>query len=211
MKKIMVIGASGLLGSNLVRLLKVHSEVMEVSFTGSGLTTDIADSQSLKRLFNTVGPVDGIACVAGMVHFVPWAQATDLDWSHGLANKLMGQINIVRLGAALVRDGGAITLTTGVLAQHPMPGSCIVTTVNCAIEGVVRAAALELGSRIRINAVSPGWVAETMQAMGNDATQGLPAADVARHILQQLEFGATGSVLVAARKAKVEAVHHEQT
>jgi NAD(P)-dependent dehydrogenase (short-subunit alcohol dehydrogenase family) len=151
-------------------------------------------------LFERVGPVDGIACVAGMVRFVPLVQASDEDWAHGLANKLMGQVNIARFGASFVRDGGAITLTTGVLAQYPMPGGTIVTTVNAAVEGFVRAAAVELGPRVRINAVSPGWVTETLQAMGMDQSPGLPAAAVAEQYVRQLENGQSGSVLVAAKQ-----------
>ena len=202
MKKIMVIGATGLLGSHLVQLLKSQDQpiqVVEVSLNGAGLKADIADAQSLRRLFAEVGPLDGIACTAGMVRFVPWARASDDDWKHGIANKLMGQINVIRLGAASVRKGGAITLTTGVLAQYPMPGSAIVTTVNAAVEAAVRAAAVELGVGLRINAVSPGWVAETMQAMGMNPAAGLPAKDVAQRLLDQLMTGASGSVLVAAR------------
>lgn len=202
MKKIMVIGATGLLGSHLVQLLKSQArpiEVVEVSLNGAGLHVDIANAQSLHRLFHQVGPLDGIACAAGLARFVPWAQTSDDDWAHGIANKLMGQINVIRCGAASVRNGGAITLTTGVLAQYPVPVSAIVTMVNAAVEATVRAAAAELGAGLRINAVSPGWVTETMQAMGMNPTAGMSAKDVAQRLLDQLMSGASGSVLVAAR------------
>jgi NAD(P)-dependent dehydrogenase (short-subunit alcohol dehydrogenase family) len=200
MKKILVIGSSGLLGSHLVKALQGKAEVAEAALNRAPLKVDIADPASLKSLFQKVGPVDAIACIAGMVRFVPWANASDDDWAHGLANKLMGQVNIVRLGTAFVRDGGSITLTTGVLAQHPMPGASIVTTVNAAVEGFVRAAAVELGTRVRVNAVSPGWVAETMRAIGMNPAAGLPAARVAECFVQQIESGAQGSIVIAARQ-----------
>jgi NAD(P)-dependent dehydrogenase (short-subunit alcohol dehydrogenase family) len=199
MNKILVIGATGLLGSHLVKALQGKAEVIEASYRKSPLKVDISDPASLKRLFEMAGPVDGIACLAGMARFVPWDRASDEDWSHGLANKLMGQVNVVRFGAAVVRDGGAITLTSGVLAQHPMQGGAIVTTVNAAVEGFVRAAALETGPRLRINAVSPGWVAETLQVLGMDPTIGLRAAAVAEYYVRQLEDGESGNILVAAK------------
>ncbi len=199
MKRVLVIGASGLLGSHVVKALEGKVEVLEASFGRAQLKVDITDPASLKSLFAKVGTVDAIVCAAGMARFVPWSQASDDDWAHGLANKLMGQVNVVRLGALSVRDGGAITLTTGVLAQHPMSGGSIVTTVNAAIEGFVRATGVELGSRPRVNAVSPGWITETLQSMGMDPSQGLSAALAAASYVQQIESGAAGSVLVAAR------------
>jgi NAD(P)-dependent dehydrogenase (short-subunit alcohol dehydrogenase family) len=201
MKRILVIGSSGLLGSHLVKALHSRAEVIEASFSRAQLKVDISDPASLKSLFQRVGLVDGIACTGGTARFVSWEGASDEDWAHGLANKLMGQVNVVRLGASFVRDGGAITLTTGVLAQHPMPGASIITTVNAAVEGFVRAAAVELGSRVRINAVSPGWITETLQAMGMDTAAGLPAARVAEYFVQQMESGAQGSIVLAARQA----------
>jgi NAD(P)-dependent dehydrogenase (short-subunit alcohol dehydrogenase family) len=200
MNRVLVIGSSGLLGSHLVKALAGKAEVVEASRSTAPLQVDISDTASLRRLFERVGAVDGIACTAGMVRFVPWAGATDDDWAHGVANKLLGQVNVARLGAPYVRDGGAITLTTGVLAQHPMPGGAIATTANAAIEGFARAAAVEIGSRIRVNVVSPGWIAETLAAMGADPAPGLPAAEAAEYFIRQLESGPAGSVLAAAKR-----------
>ena len=145
-----------------------------------------------------MGQVDGIVCTGGAARFKPWDEANDDDWAFCLANKLMGQVNVVRYGAKHVRSGGAITLTTGVLAQYPMPGGAMITTVNAAVEAFVRAAAVE-PLPVRVNAVSPGWVAETLQAMGRDPAAGIPAADVAQVFLRQLREGAAGSVALAAR------------
>ena len=140
------------------------------------------------------------ACsTAGLVHFRGFKEASDADWQYGLANKLMGQINVVRQGAEHVQPGGAIVLTTGVLAQYPMPGSSIVTTVNAAVEAFVKAAALELNGQVRVNAVSPGWISETLTSMGMDAAAGLPAAEVAKAYQSLLENDSTGAVHVAAK------------
>ena len=38
-----------------------------------------------------------------------------------LANKLMGQVNVVRYGMKSVRPSGAMTLTTGLAAQYTSP------------------------------------------------------------------------------------------
>ena len=71
--------------------------------------------------------------------------------------------------------------------------------MNAAVEGFVRAAAIEVGRGVRVNAVSPGWVAETLSAMGRDPSPGLPAAQVAERYLRLIDSDANGTVLVAAK------------
>jgi NAD(P)-dependent dehydrogenase (short-subunit alcohol dehydrogenase family) len=125
--------------------------------------------------------------------FAPLVQLTDADFQFCLDNKLMGQVNLVRLGLDHVAERGSFTLTTGILARSPMPGSAAISLVNAGVEGFVRVAALEAPRGIRVNAVSPPWVSETLQALKMDPTQGLPAAVVARSYLRSVTGSATGS------------------
>ncbi len=197
-KKVLLIGASGLLGANIAKALEGKVQIIASSLHNFNYSVDISDEHSLKNLFEKVGEVDGIICTAGLANFADWRKATSDDWSFAIKNKMMGQINILRFGASVVKDGGAIVLTTGLLAQHPIAGSGIVSTVNAAVEAAVRSAALELSGRIRINAVSPGWIKETLKAMGMNTDSGLSAAEVANFFVEQFETGANGSIAVAA-------------
>jgi NAD(P)-dependent dehydrogenase (short-subunit alcohol dehydrogenase family) len=113
---------------------------------------------------------------------------------------LMGQINLVRLGAASITDGGSFTLTSGVLATRPTPGGAAISVVNAGVDAFARAAALELPRGIRINSVSPPWVSETLTAMGRDPSGGLPAADVARSYAESVEGKQTGAVITPKRR-----------
>jgi len=198
MSKTLVIGAAGLLGSHVVKTLGAENCIR--ASRSSPEKVDISDPASLKALFDRIGIVDGIVCAGGAARFKPYDQQTDEDWAFSLANKLMGQINVVRFGAKAVKPGGAITLTSGVLAQHPMPGGTIVTPVNAAVEAFVRAVSVEPAlAQVRVNCVSPGWVAETLKAMGRDPSAGIPAAEVAQAFLRQQREGAAGSVALAAK------------
>ena len=197
MSKTLVIGAAGLLGSRVVEALG-EDQCIRAS-RNSGERVDISDPKSLASLFGRVGALDGIVCTGGAARFKPWDQMTDEDWAFSVANKLLGQVNVVRYGAKSVRPGGAITLTTGLAAQYPSPGSAIITTVNAAVETFVRGVATEPSITVRVNAVSPGWVAETLQKMGRDPAGGIPAAEVAQVLVRQLREGPTGSVAPAAR------------
>jgi NAD(P)-dependent dehydrogenase (short-subunit alcohol dehydrogenase family) len=88
-----------------------------------------------------------------------------------------------------------VTLTSGILAQQPQPGTAAISLVNAGLEGFARAAALEAPRGIRVNVVSPPWVNETLKAMGLPVTGGLPAAVVAQAYVQCVEGQMTGQVL----------------
>jgi NAD(P)-dependent dehydrogenase (short-subunit alcohol dehydrogenase family) len=109
----------------------------------------------------------------------------------------MGQINVVRSGLSQIADYGSFTLTSGVLSLEPMPGSTAISPVNAGIEGFVRAAALELPRGVRINAVSPPWVKETLVALGMDPSPGMPAAEVAKAYAESVEGTKNGFVIDA--------------
>ena len=193
----LLVGATGTIGSAVAAALRADAvEVVSAARSGADESVDLSDPGDVRAMLARVGTVDAIVSCAGAARFVPLLDATDEDWSFSLANKLMGQINLVRFGAANVRDGGSITLTTGVLAERPMPGSSIISTVNAGLQGFVRSAGLEL-TTLRVNAVSPGWVAETLSAMGKDPSAGIPAAQVAQAYVRAMSTVVGGEIVPA--------------
>ena len=151
----------------------------------------------MQKLMEAVAPFDAVVCAAGQAKFGAIDTLTDEDFHLSLSNKLMGQVNLVRVGLNYIRDHGSITLTSGVLAREPIPGSAAISLVNAALEGFVRAAALEMPRGIRINVVSPPWVSETLTAMGKDGSGGMPAAKVARAYVESVEGRLNGEVIDA--------------
>jgi NAD(P)-dependent dehydrogenase (short-subunit alcohol dehydrogenase family) len=199
--KIVVIGASGTIGSAVVKLLKQRHQVIAVSRSAGDYRADLTSKVSLETAFGAIGKVDAIVSTAGGAVFKPLAGLTDEDFEKSLQDKLMGQVNVVRTGAPHILAGGSITLTSGILAQHPMPGSAAISLVNAGLEGFARAAALELkAANVRVNVVSPPWVKETLVALKMDPSPGMPADDVAKAYAQSVEGSATGEV-IDARKA----------
>lgn len=164
MKKIVVIGATGTLGRAVATELKARHEVIEVGATRGAHRVDGTDPASIERLFAEIGHVDGIVTATGKVHFGPLPEMTVEQFWTGLRDKLMGQINFVLAAQRYVNDGGSFTLTSGILADEPIREGANATTVNLALEGFVRGAAIELPRGIRINVVSPTVLTESMDA-----------------------------------------------
>jgi NAD(P)-dependent dehydrogenase (short-subunit alcohol dehydrogenase family) len=193
--RILVVGAAGTIGRAVVAALSAGNEIISASLRKATIKVDIADPSSIRQMYRSLGKLDAVVCAAGQAKFAPLAQLGDADFRFCLDNKLMGQVNVVRFGFEHVEDGGSFTLTTGILAQTPMPGSAAISLVNAGLEGFVRAAALEAPRNIRVNAVSPPWVTETLQALKMDISLGLPAAIVARAYVRSVSGTDTGSTL----------------
>jgi NAD(P)-dependent dehydrogenase (short-subunit alcohol dehydrogenase family) len=192
--RILVIGASGTIGKAVTAALAKHDLIL-ASLGNSSEQVDISSPDSIRRLYRRVGKVDAVVSAAGQARFKPLAELTDEDFDFSLRNKLMGQVNVVRLGLDSVSDGGSFTLTSGTLAQQPMRGGAAVSLVNAGIEGFARVAALEAPRGIRVNVVSPPWVSETLTAMGQDPGGGLPAETVARAYVESVTGRQTGTVI----------------
>ena len=189
-------GATGTIGRAVVAALEEREhEVIPVSHRSGALTVDLQDSASIARLYEKIARVDAVVCAAGAARFRPLSELSEEDFRASLHHKLLGQIHLVRLGIRSVGDGGSFTLTSGTLARHPSRGGVAVSVANAGVEAFVAAAALELPRRIRINAVSPGWVSETLKAMGHRPDGGTPAAVVARAYVEAVEGDTTGSIV----------------
>lgn len=192
--RVLVVGASGIIGSAIVDALSGRHEVVRASRSKSPFQVNLDDAASIRALYDAVGRVDAVVSAAGGAAFKPFGALTDEDYAASFASKVMGQINLVRYGQPYLTDGGTFVLTTGTLSRRPIPGGAAISLANAALEGWVRAAALELPRGLRVTGVSPGWVRETLLLMGRDGDAGVPAEDVAQVYVRALR-GTSGGIL----------------
>jgi len=196
MSKIVVIGATGTLGQAVAAELKARHEVIEVGATRGAYQVDSKDPASVERLFETIGKVDGVVTTTGKVHFGPLPEMSVEQFWIGLRDKLMGQVNVVLAAQKYVNDGGSFTLTSGILADEPIKLGASATTVNLALEGFVRGAAIELPRHLRINLVSPTVLTESMESYAPffRGFEPVDAKKAAQAYLRSVEGAQTGRV-----------------
>ncbi|MBN3755189.1 short chain dehydrogenase [Paraburkholderia sp. Tr-20389] len=196
MSRIVVIGATGTLGKAVAAELKARHEVIEVGATRGAHQVDSKDPASVERLFEAIGKVDGVVTTTGKVHFGPLPEMTVEQFWVGLRDKLMGQINVVLAAQKYVNDGGSFTLTSGILADEPIRLGVSATTVNLALEGFVRGAAIELPRGIRINVISPTVLTESMESYAPffRGFEPVDAKKAAQAYLRSVEGAQTGRV-----------------
>lgn len=192
----MLIGATGVVGRAVAKALRARHEVLEASRSRAAYHVDIADGMSIQALLDSVGPLDAIISTAGEVHFGALASTTPEAFYSGVASKLLGQVQLVLAGQSRLREGGSITLTSGVIGTILVAGATNAAMVNAGLEGFVRAASIELSRGIRLNAVSPSVLVECRSAYRRHFAGQLPVAAerVADAYRRSVEGAETGQV-----------------
>jgi len=160
--KIVIVGASGTIGSAVSDLLAKDHQVIRVGHSRGDATVDMRDQASIQALFDQIGTFDALVVASGSVAFNALTEMSDEQWQLGLQSKLMGQINLTRAAIPHLSDRGSITLISGILSEDPINWGVSATTINGAIEHFVKAAACELPRGLRINVVSPTVLEESM-------------------------------------------------
>lgn len=161
--KILLIGASGTIGKRIYASFSEKHEVVRASRSGADIEVDITSAVSIEGMFHAVKDVDAVICSAGPAKFGAFSELTEEDYYVGIQGKMMGQVNLVRIGQSYLNDGGSFTLTTGVLADEPVVGSAAVSLVNGAVNSFAIAAAQELPRGQRINVVCPTVVEDSAE------------------------------------------------
>jgi len=194
--RILIVGATGTIGRAVVGELGGRHELVTAGRSSGDLRLDITDGHSIRSMYERAGAIDAVVCVAGKVKFGPLAQMTAADYEIGLKDKLMGQVNLVLIGQDFLDDGGSFTLTTGVLDHDPIRQGSSASMVNGAVNAFVLAAAIELQRGQRINAVSPGVIAEAMAGYAPffRGFEPVPAARAALAYARSVEGAQTGQV-----------------
>jgi NAD(P)-dependent dehydrogenase (short-subunit alcohol dehydrogenase family) len=143
------------MGMYLAAAFEKEHEVVRVASKSGDYQVDITSAGSIEKFFSEAGEFDALVSTAGPTFVGPWSKLTDKEFRKGVEGKMMGQINLVLIGQHYIRPKGSFTLISGALTYEPQLNFANASAANGAVEGFVRAAAIELGDGIRINAVSP--------------------------------------------------------
>lgn len=161
--KILVIGGNGTIGKKVCTHFSKQHNVIVAGRNSGDVTVDIEDSKSIEAMLKKVGKVDAIVSISGSAKWAAFDQMSEDDYYIGFKSKLMGQVNLVRLGRKYVNEGGSITLTTGILADDPVINTTSPAMVNGALHSFVKAVSLELACQPRVNIVSCGLVEDSAE------------------------------------------------
>jgi 3-oxoacyl-[acyl-carrier protein] reductase len=134
---------------------------------------DVTDEESVKRLFDEVGPLDVVVNCAG---FGSLGLITDLAVAEFRAVVdvcLNGSFIVAKYAGKNLRDGGSLVTISSLNGRQPAIGMSAYCSAKAGVSMLTQVAALEMGPRgIRVNAIAPGLV-DTPLTEGSYAVPGL--------------------------------------
>ncbi len=183
--RIIVIGATGTIGQAVSKELEGIGEVVRVGYTRGDLRLNARSRSDIEAFFSQAGPFDHLVSLVGTsLPMGPLRSLPPTEIVLGFEDKVKSQFELVQAGLNHIRDGGSFTLSGGFL--------------NRAVECFVKCAALDMERGIRINAVSPVFVLESLAAAGITDTSPyvtMSAADTAIAYRSAIEGDYNGSDL----------------
>lgn len=196
--KILIIGGTGTIGSELVNQLRNDHEVISTGRRGGDQQVDIEDKTAIEALFKKHTDVDGVISVAGDARLGNFSEMPETDLNLALNSKLRGNLNLIRVAANHVKKDGFVIITTGTASHSYIPGASSITMANCALEGYIKAIQLERKNNIRYNVMSPSPVKETLAAFSMDLPGSISAAQTAQAYQKLMHENVSGKIAQVA-------------
>ncbi|ADV50462.1 short-chain dehydrogenase/reductase SDR [Cellulophaga algicola DSM 14237] len=167
MKTIILIGANGKMGQAALTGLGKHKIITAGRSADSyDFQVDITSEASLRKLYEDVGHFDAVVNTVGVCEYANFTKMTEEQWMSTILSKMMGQINIVRIGQEYIADKGSFTLITGILNTKPIPFAIADATTSGAIDTFVKCVAFEMPRGIRVNSINPTVLEEAWDVYG---------------------------------------------
>ncbi len=173
-KKFLIIGATGAVGSSLVKLIKdddrlankAHlvgkneDEVSKLSEeTGFNYTiADVLESNFLEKLEEDLKDVEihGIAYCVGSIDLKPINLISKKDYLKSFELNFFPIVDIIKkFQENLKRNKSSIVLFSTVAVKQGFPNHSIISPVKASLEGLTVSLASELAPNIRINCIAP--------------------------------------------------------
>lgn len=197
MKTVILIGALGKMGKAALTGLAKHKVITAGRSGDVDHIVDITNVDSIRALYEKVGHFDAVVNTVGYCEYAPFTEMSEAQWMTTVMSKMMGQINLVRIGQDYIADNGSFTLISGILNVKPIPYAIADATTSGAIDTFVKCVAYEMPRNIRINVVNPTVLTEAWDVYGDmmPGFEPVPGRLVGKAFERSVDGFITGQVL----------------
>jgi hypothetical protein len=128
------------------------------------VTCDVSDEHDVAALLADVrareGRLDALVCNAGIMIRKPIADLAVAEWSRVIATNLTSAFLLVRASEPLLRAAkGAVVTIASTRARMSEPDAEAYAASKGGLVALTHALAISLGTDVRVNCISPGWIA----------------------------------------------------
>ncbi|KAA2240301.1 SDR family oxidoreductase [Chitinophaga agrisoli] len=170
---------------------RIQDALKTLPANAEGHVADLNQESNIQQLFTTIGAFDHLVYTAGENMSLLFIEDMDMEKARNFFNlRYWGALMAVKHAAPYIRPGGSINLTSGTASRRPRKGWAIATSICGAMEGLVRALAVELAP-IRVNCVLPDVVRTNLW-------NGIPEAD------REQMYKSVGEALLVKRVGEPE-------
>jgi pteridine reductase len=139
------------------------SEIRGLGRRAETFAADLADPEQCRGLARSVigafGGIDAVVHSASNFYRVPLEESGEEIWDSAMNVNARAGFLIVREAAASLRErGGRVVLISDLMALDPPRHYLAHAVSKAAVEGLVRALAIELAPEVSVNGVAPGAV-----------------------------------------------------
>lgn len=198
---VIITGAAGGIGAALCRRMRTDGYLAigldrELAPESDvGIQIDLSDSERLIEVARELAREYELKAVVHNAAVQPVAGAGETslaDWAHAL------RVNLIAIDALvsstrdnLATNDGSVVGVSSVHARATTGGLTAYATTKAALEGWVRSAALDLGPKVRVNAVAPGAI-DTAKLREGFARWGESAEDRMAILRERTALGRIG-------------------
>jgi NAD(P)-dependent dehydrogenase (short-subunit alcohol dehydrogenase family) len=137
---------------------KINAALEELPPGTQGFAVDLSQEENIRNLFYQTGNYDHLVYCAGENLSLSTIDTTRITEARDFFTiRFWGPFAAVKYGAPFLNKGGSISLISGTASLRPGSGWSVASSICGAIEGFVRAMAVELAP-VRVNCVVPGVV-----------------------------------------------------
>ncbi|MCX5970498.1 MAG: SDR family oxidoreductase [Coprothermobacterota bacterium] len=144
--------------------------------TGEGIAT------LLRTIMLEETPLDYLVHTVGLIQHKPWDRTSEEEWDQVMAVNLKSAWLIARQSAAWMADGGAMLFLSSTSAERVETDALPYSVAKAGLLALTRGLAAILAPRLRVNALSPGYINTGFDSQDQDmAGQIAPSLPLRRY------------------------------
>lgn len=162
---------------------KLDDALKQLPQEAQGYAVDLTFEDNIKALFEKIGRFDHLVFSAGENLTLNKLESTNINQARDFFTlRFWASFASVKYGAPNINEYGSISLTSGTANARPGAGWSVASAICGAMEGLVRALAVEL-SPLRVNCVVPGVIRTPLWASLNPTDRDQLYSNVSANLL----------------------------